>query len=229
MSAPTDRPSASSPPPGSTSPEYRRVLQNSFQSLYDSGRDSWTEEPAMRHTSPLLTAALPPASRVLDVGAGRGRDTEELLATGHRVVAVDLVRLPEWEEIVQRWGSRVRFIEGDVRRVPEGDFDGVLDNGVLHHQLPQEYPDYLRALRQRLRPGGLLALSLFVRAGQDGRDAEEGVLHDASDGRLSREFTPAEAETMLSTAGFDTVTTRRVPRGRPEWAYLLVLARRREE
>ncbi|MEV4439386.1 class I SAM-dependent methyltransferase [Streptomyces sp. NPDC049577] len=234
MTSAMDRAQASAPgtPPAAdatgATDDYRAVLHRSFETLYDSGRDSWTGEPAMRHLVELLGTRIEPGSHVLDIGAGRLRDTEVLLTAGHRVTAVDLVRLPEWERAAARWGERVRFAAGDVRELAEGGaldvFDAVLDNGVLHHQLPEDHPGYLAALHGRLRPGGLLAVSLFARAETD----TEGVLHTAGDGRLSREFTTAEAEAMLADAGFAVIAQRRVPRERPEWTYLLVLARRGE-
>jgi SAM-dependent methyltransferase len=218
-----------SSPGRSTDPAgYSDVLRDSFARLYDRSRDSWTREPAMQHVVQLLISALgDPPGRVLDVGAGRGRDTEELLAAGHRVTAVDLVRLPEWNNIAERWGERATFRTGDVRSLPEGDrgFDGVLDNGVLHHQRPEDYAAYLAALRRRLSPDGLLALSLFVR----GERENEGVLHRDEDGRFSREFTDEEARELLAAGGFRIVSAARVQRRRPEWAYLLILAQPTEE
>ncbi|GAA0479526.1 class I SAM-dependent methyltransferase [Streptomyces stramineus] len=206
-------------------PGYQETLQRSFKALYDSGRDSWTTEEAMQHLVPLLHDGLGEPGRVLEVGVGRGRDTETLLGLGHRVVAVDLVRLPEWDEVAARWSEQVRFVAGDVRDLADDErFDAVLDNGVLHHQLPQDYPAYLATLRRQLRPGGLLAVSLFARAEEE----SEGKLHEAHDGRLSREFTAEEADTLLAESGFAVVSTRRVQRGRPDWTYLLVLARSQE-
>ncbi|GAA3749583.1 class I SAM-dependent methyltransferase [Streptomyces tremellae] len=202
---------------------YRELMRRSFHDLYASEDDRWTDEPAMKRLVELVLEELAPDSRVLDVGAGRGRDTGALLAAGHRVTAADLVELPEWAEITARWGDRVRFVVGDVRGLRDEEaYDAVLDNGVLHHQLPGDQPAHLAALHALLRPGGLLGISLFVRGEQE----SEGKLHVLDDGRLSREFTEPEARSMLAGAGFTIASARRVARGRPGWAYLLVLARR---
>ncbi|MFI9203979.1 SAM-dependent methyltransferase [Streptomyces sp. NPDC053048] len=229
-------------------PGYREVLRESFSRRYEDGADSWSEEPAMRLLVPMLTAELAPGSHVIDIGAGRGRDAEALLAAGHRVTVVDLVRLPDWDALAERWGDRVEFVVGNFTESgaeagsergqgPESEpksepepgegpavFDAAVDNGVLHHQDPADYPAYLAGVRRRLRPGGLLAISLFTTA----EELAEGVLNRADDGRLSRWFNEQEAAELLSGAGFAVTTTRLVRRELPGLAYLLVLARRVE-
>ncbi|MER0448861.1 class I SAM-dependent methyltransferase [Streptomyces sp. Edi4] len=206
--------------------DYGAVLRHAFQVIYDDGRDSWTAEPEMRQLTELLHQWIEPGSRVLDVGAGRGLDTRRLLALGHRVVGVDLIDLPEWKELAGQWGERVSFVLGDVTAVtdPEG-FDAVMDNGALHHQHPADYQKYLERLRQALRPGGVLAISLFVRPPEE----PQGLLRESPNGRLAREFTRAEAVELLAGAGFAVLAERRVPRSsRSDWAYLLLIARARE-
>jgi SAM-dependent methyltransferase len=215
---------ARTPAPPATA-GYGAVLGRAFSRRYEQGRDSWTEEPAMRRVVDVLLAELPStASRVLDVGAGRGRDTEALLLAGHQVTAVDLVAFAEWEELAVRHGARLRVLSGDVRDLELGrDFDAVLDNGCLHHQHPHDYAAYLRILRGALRPGGVLVVSLFLLPS----DVAEGVLHVEDDGRLAREFTDREAVELLEANGFALTGALRIPR-RTGRAYLVVVARRRD-
>ncbi|QSY51877.1 MULTISPECIES: SAM-dependent methyltransferase [Streptomyces] len=218
--------SSSTDAPGgdaAVAPGYRRLLRESFSRRYEDGADSWSEEPAMRLLVPLLTDGLAPGSRVIDIGAGRGRDAEALLAAGHRVTVVDLVRLPDWDDLAERWGDQVEFAVGNFTELDgHTGFDAAVDNGVLHHQDPADYPAYLAGVRRRLRPGGTLAISLFTTAEELG----EGVLNRADDGRLSRWFNEREAAELLSGAGFAVTATRLVRRELPGLAYLLVLARR---
>ncbi|MEV4443262.1 hypothetical protein AB0K09_30525, partial [Streptomyces sp. NPDC049577] len=89
------------------------------------------------------------------------------------------------------------------------------------HQQPEDYPAYLRALQRMMRPSGVFAISLFASP----ESASEGTLREVPNGRLARYFTPVEAEAMLGEAGFSVFATRRVQRERPDWAYLLLLAR----
>lgn len=199
--------------------DYRSVLDRSFTARYQRSGDSWTDEPAMRRVLEVVLPGLAADSRVLDVGAGRGRDTEALLTAGHRVSAVDLVTVPEWDEIASRWGERVRFHVGNVVEVnPGGEFDAVLDNGCLHHQHPDDYLTYLGVLRGALHPGGQLAVSFFVLE----PEAAKGVLHTEEDGRLAREFTELEATALIASAGFTVTGQWRIPRRRPQRAYLVV-------
>ncbi|CAM5468192.1 class I SAM-dependent methyltransferase [Streptomyces abikoensis] len=207
----------------STGDPYREVLREAFVRRYEDGADSWSEEPAMRELVPLLCTELAAGSTVIDIGAGRGRDTELLLAAGHRVTAVDLVRLPDWDGIARRHGAAVSFETGNFADMTGGrTFDAAVDNGVLHHQDPAGYARYLANVRRRLRPGGLLAVSLFTTA----EELAEGVLNRAEDGRLSRWFTEREARELLAGAGFAVTAVRTVRRELPGLAYLLVLARR---
>ncbi|MEU1673876.1 class I SAM-dependent methyltransferase [Streptomyces roseifaciens] len=202
---------------------YRELLREAFVRRYEDGADSWSEEPAMRELVPLLGTELAPGSSVIDIGAGRGRDMELLLAQGHRVTAVDLVRLPDWEDIARRYGAAAAFEVGNFADLAvDRVFDAAVDNGVLHHQAPEDYAPYLANVRQRLRPGGLLAVSLFTTA----EELAEGVLNRAEDGRLSRWFNEREATELLAGAGFTVTAVRTVRRELPGLAYLLVLARR---
>ncbi len=208
--------------PGMLREDYLAVMKESFDSAYRTRGDLWTGEPAMRHLVGLLTGRLAPDSHVLDVGAGRLRDTEVLLDGGHRVTAVDLVRQQEWDRVGEQWGDRVRFHVGDARDLSaDAEYDAILDNGSLHHQLPKDYPDYLGALRRSVKPGGLFAVSLFAQAEQETR----GSLLVLEDGRFSRLFTPDESRALLAENGFAVTATRRVERDMHDWAYLLVLAR----
>ncbi|MFH8787511.1 class I SAM-dependent methyltransferase [Streptomyces roseoverticillatus] len=207
----------------STGDPYREVLREAFVRRYEEGADSWSEEPAMRELVPLLCTELAAGSSVLDIGAGRGRDAELLLAAGHRVTAVDLVRLPEWQDMARRYGAAASFEVGDFVDMAGGrTYDAAVDNGVLHHQDPAGYAQYLANVRRRLRPGGLLAVSLFTTA----EGLAEGVLNRAEDGRLSRWFSEREATELLAGAGFTVTAVRTVRRELPGLAYLLVLARR---
>jgi cyclopropane fatty-acyl-phospholipid synthase-like methyltransferase len=208
--------------PGMPREDYLAVMKQSFDTAYRTSGDLWTGEPAMRHLVALLTDRLAPDSHVLDVGAGRLRDTGILLDAGLRVTAVDLVRQQEWDRAGERWGDRVRFRVCDARDLSaDAEYDAVLDNGSLHHQLPEDYPAYLGALRRSLKPGGLFAVSLFAQPEQE----TEGTLIVLEDGRLSRIFTPDESRALLAENGFAVTTTRRVERDLHGWAYLLVLAR----
>ncbi|MEM8559261.1 MAG: class I SAM-dependent methyltransferase [Bacteroidota bacterium] len=106
----------------------------------------------------------PPSSRVLDVGAGIGRDAAVLAGRGYSVVAVEpLAALRE--------AGQQRYAEPGVTWVDDAlphldtlgqaaSFDFVLGSGVWHHLGLAEQAAALRRLAKLLRPGGVVALSL---------------------------------------------------------------------
>ncbi|MDI3389573.1 class I SAM-dependent methyltransferase [Streptomyces sp. B-S-A8] len=201
---------------------YESVIRSDFQEHYADGRDIWTEERAMREVPRLLVEALSRArggvgdAHVLDVGTGRGRDAEIVLAAGHRVTGIDLVSSPEWAVIGRREPGRARFLAVSASELEEtGVYNAVLDNGCLHHQHPDGYPRYLRRIRELLCPGGLFTVSVFEAVGATGR------LYTNGGQRLYREFTAEELHSLVTAHGFETVATHRVPRDIEGLTYLV--------
>ena len=104
------------------------------------------------------------APRVLIVGAGGGRELEELLA-GHvagQITAIDpsAENLDLARAVARKSGSspEVRFLVGTVDAIAEQEaFDVVTSMLVMHHLKDDGAKlAYLRGLRQRLAPGGHL-------------------------------------------------------------------------
>ncbi|CAM5421095.1 class I SAM-dependent DNA methyltransferase [Streptomyces abikoensis] len=109
-----------------------------------------------------LAAALPPGSRVLDVGCGTGLPTaRQLTDAGHRVVGVDLS--PGMLELARDNVPKAEFHLADLADLRDGRL-GVFDGAAAFFSLlmlPRaEIPHALRMLHGLLRPGGLLALSM---------------------------------------------------------------------
>jgi len=77
-------------------------------------------------------AELPPASRVLEIGAGVGTLTWHLARAGHRVVAVELDRrlAPALEETVAGL-PQVRLVYGDILTLPLGSLHGGQPHAVV--------------------------------------------------------------------------------------------------
>lgn len=208
------------------SAEYAGLLFNSFKSSYEIQDDIWSDEPAMRLVVPALLDHLHADSHVLDVGAGRGRDSQTLLEAGHRVTAIDLVVTPEWQSIERDAKGRATFIEGDLSSaVLPGRYDAVLDNGCLHHQHPDAYAAYLRRLWDHAVERAWLAVSFFTPAPALG--VLKGRLWVKHDGRLTRDFTTDEACALLESTGWGVERALAIPRTSDAHHYLLVIARRK--
>ncbi|WUH95761.1 class I SAM-dependent methyltransferase [Streptomyces sp. NBC_00433] len=112
-----------------------------------------------------LAAAVPPGSRVLDLGCGTGLPTAgQLSDAGLRVVGVDLSA-----GMVGRARANVpkaEFLQADIADLPAGEplapggFAGAAAFFSLLMLRRAEIPATLRAVYDLLEPGGLLALSM---------------------------------------------------------------------
>ncbi|MGK5629014.1 class I SAM-dependent DNA methyltransferase [Streptomyces sp. URMC 123] len=109
-----------------------------------------------------LADALPPGSRVLDLGCGTGLPTAAQLAdAGHRVVGVDLSA--GMLKLARDNVPTGEFHQADIASLGEerwGRFDGIAAFFALLMLPRAEIPHALRMLHGLLRPEGLLALSM---------------------------------------------------------------------
>ncbi|QKV78745.1 class I SAM-dependent methyltransferase [Amycolatopsis sp. Hca4] len=117
-----------------------------------------------------LLAALSPGAKVLDLGAGTGRPTAELLAAaGHDVTGYDVA--PKMVAIAREQVPAARFELGDMRELsyPDATWDAVTAFFSML-QLPRaEQEAVLGRVADWLKPGGLLVFAT-VPADVDGVD-----------------------------------------------------------
>ncbi|WP_410535468.1 class I SAM-dependent methyltransferase [Streptomyces sp. KL2] len=106
---------------------------------------------------------LPPApGRVVDIGAGSGRDAAAMAARGYAVVAVEPT--PELRRIGQRLhaGAPVKWVDDALPALTglRGPFGLVLLSAVWMHLDEQERVEGMRRVAELTAPGGCVAMSL---------------------------------------------------------------------
>jgi SAM-dependent methyltransferase len=108
----------------------------------------------------LLPAA---PARVLDIGAGTGRDAAADAAMGHAVVAVEPTAPLRLAAMALHPSPRIAWVEDslpDLARLHADGFDLVMLTAVWMHLDPAERQAAMPRVARLLRPGGRLVLSL---------------------------------------------------------------------
>ena len=164
---------------------------------YERGRPEHSEESVA-----LLARELGfgPGSRVVDLGAGTGKLTRQLVATGADVVAIEPI--PEMRAKIEAALPEVEAVAGTAEDLPleNHSVDAVLVAQAFH------WFDPLRAMseiRRVLRPGGGLGLIWQARDASVPWVARLNEIVDAADDGHPRFRTGAWREPFESTALFE--------------------------
>ncbi len=164
-------------------PDELRHITTRTLSHYDRGAREFWEGTRDHDVSQNIAALLqpiqaPPPLKLLDFGCGPGRDLATFKALGHHVTGLEgsprlaaMARAHSGCEVLEQ-----SFLALDL---PKHHFDGVFANAVLFHVPQQELPRVLGALRQALKPGGVLFGSNPRGDGREGWSGERyGCFHD---------------------------------------------------
>lgn len=138
------------------------LARSMTRAYFDAVASRWDEmratffAPAVREAA-IASARVRPGARALDVGAGSGFVTEELLRRGVAVTAVDASEAMA-AELARRFPEAMaRVADAERLPFPDASFDAVFANMCLHHV---ERPAVALAEMARvLRPGGRLAVT----------------------------------------------------------------------
>jgi SAM-dependent methyltransferase len=165
-------------------------------------------EALHRRTLPLMPA---PPARVIDIGAGTGRDAAALSRWGHRVTAVEpTAELRAHGERIHA-GSAIRWIDDglpDLERVRAlGEtFDLILMTAVFMHLDEGERAAGMAALARIAAPEGRLIMSLRHGPVPPGRRMFEVSGDEATDLGLRNGFRPIFRTEQTDMQGRPDVT-----------------------
>jgi SAM-dependent methyltransferase len=149
---------------------YRLALDRAgqaeaFDAIGDRYDEAFPHKEGQVAAGAKLADALPPGSRVLDLGCGTGVPTaRQLTEAGHSVVGIDIS--PAMIRLCRENVPGAEFHRLDIadlrngRLGGAGSFDGVAAFFSLLMLPRAEIPYALGMLHDLLRPGGLLALSM---------------------------------------------------------------------
>lgn len=154
-----------------------------------------------------FVASLAASSRVLEVGAGPGREAPGFLAAGHRYVALDL----SFEHCRRCRSTGAPVVRASARRLPVRDasIDAVWTMSTLMHVPEGAIESVLAEVRRVLVPGGRLAVGVW-----GGADEERTSDQDEATGRPPRLFSRrSDARWRTILAGVGTIETFET------WAY----------
>ena len=194
-----------------------------------------------RWALPLYELGLPPGSKILDAGCGIGVCSRYYARKGYEVHAIDIT--PQAVEITQKslalYGLKGQVKLGNVEEIPypNGFFDGLVSNGVIHHT-----PDTEKAVTEFyrvLKPGaaalccvyyrnallrtplwavtkGLLPLALKKRQGREGMlsvDTPEELVrtYDGDRTQIAKLYSKREAQELFRRFRIKSVAAHYFP------------------
>lgn len=169
----------------------------------------YAETGSDRHSRPetafgeQVLRVIPPASRILELGCGRGADAARLARHGHTVLATDFSASAIAADIAQYANvPNLRFQTLEIAAplpFESGAFDVVYAHLSLHYLPDRATREVFRDINRVLRPGGLLAFLCKSTADPlygRGKELEPDMFE--LDGHVRHFFSEAYARACLS-------------------------------
>ncbi|MBM9504464.1 class I SAM-dependent DNA methyltransferase [Actinacidiphila acididurans] len=188
-------------PPGARD---RTGQAEAFDAIGDRYDEAFPHKEGQITAGAWLAASLEPGSRVLDLGCGTGLPTARQLVTAKmRVTGVDLSS--GMLALARRNVPEADLIRADIADLVDGgplatgSFDGVTAFFSLLMLPRPEIPFALGAIRDLLRPGGLLALSMVE------ADVDDMMIPFIGHTIRVSGYLRDELHHVVSDAGFDVI------------------------
>ena len=164
-------------------PWYKTFFGEDYLQIYT----FLTPERTEREVDGIVTLLnLPTGSSILDLCCGHGRHALALARRGYHVTGLDLsaVFLQHAQADAEHQGVQVRWVEGDMRKIPfENAFEAIINIFTAFGYLESEEEDQqvLQQVQRALKPGGLFLLETMHREWLV-RNFEPGGIHRHPDG-----------------------------------------------
>jgi len=168
-----------------------------------------------------LATTFPPGSRVLDLGAGSGKDVRLLLANGcdaYGIEPTDELRGLAINRYPELSGRLISGKLPDLGRPFGGTFDGILCSAVLMHLTQTELKLASHVIRNLLRPHGKLLISI------PGMRPDISAEHRDPDNRLYEPYTGADLRKTFEAAGLRFLSEHEDPdpKNRPGYSWIIL-------
>ncbi len=164
----------------------------------------WAHEHPSRFLDEIVAESGSPGT-CLDIGCGGGTDTVYMASQGWQVTALDFIgkALEMTRERAAEQGLEIATIEADITAWdPVGEFDLVLDHGLLHNMDPVRYPAYRERVMQSIAPGGNLVILHWLQRTPEEQQSELGPTR-ASRETINEFFAPELEEQKFDFEEYD--------------------------
>lgn len=156
-------------------------------------------ESAKNGIEQYFSISFPPKSKILDIGAGSGRDMIKLLEQGHEVLGIE-----PCEELIDLAFKNHPILSGKIYKdsLPDlderlnGKFDGILCSAVLMHIPKNHLFDTAFSLKRVLKPGGFLLVSIPKEGPEINSQSRD------MEGRLYIQYSPDYLRLLFERIGF---------------------------
>lgn len=180
---------------------YEHLAQVYDDLAYDLPADEWAEY--------VLSFCKPARAAILEYGCGTGRITEQMLAAGHHVIAIDSsgAMLTEAARKLRRFGARLQLAEADAAQfqAPRPVDLAVCACDVVNYiRTNEQLESFLRNANRNLVPGGKLLFDVSSQFKLEHVLGDEFFYDDGEDETLfwQNEYAPAARLLTMSLTIF---------------------------
>jgi len=144
--------------------------------------------------------------KYIDIGSGTGRDLNWFIEQGYNITGVEPVKEMTEVAMENNPGLKGRIIEDNLPELEklqtpdhQNQYTGILISAVIQHVPRNNITNSLRSVKNLLKAGGKLLISMPGKRPNIGEDERDKT------GRLFVRYTPSEIEEELINLGFKKI------------------------